>query len=175
MKTSKKKEIRIKIVINIIVESWKFQWHLWMLTCKDWGCKLGKGAPQPHHHQNLWVQKEDQHLRGRNHQWKGAACMAGAGVTPPGETPFLLVYICNLIAPCMPRILLRLPSIITYSLHRFSADKDDSVTDCVLPTNDRGESFHNLNGATPLVDAFQHPWEIATIIQIPQASPHHHH
>ena len=80
-------------------------------------------------------------FRGRIRQGKGAASMAGEGVTPPGETPFLLVYICNLIAPCMPRILLRLPSIITYSLHRFSADKDDRVTDRVLPANDRRESF----------------------------------
>ena len=86
-KNNKEKKIKI-------IESWILQYQQQrMLTCKDWGRKLGRGAPPPHHLLNLWVQMEDQHLLRQDPPMGVAACMAGAGVTPPGETHFLLVNI----------------------------------------------------------------------------------
>ena len=101
-----------------------------MLTCKDWGRKLGRGAPQPHHHLNLWIQVEEDHLLQQDPPRGGGYKRGRCRSDSFRRHSFLsCTYFSKLIAPYMTRVLLRLPSNIMYSLHRFSACKDDSVTE----------------------------------------------
>ena len=75
---------------KIKIKSWILQYReQWVLTCKDRGRKLGRGAPPPHHLLNLLVQTED-HLLQQDPPMGVGLHATGAGMTPAGETPFLL-------------------------------------------------------------------------------------